>query len=135
MGTAMTTPNRGGLAAAGTDGSAERRQVFVPRADIVETKDHLVLLADMPGIAADGVDITLENRVLTIRGHAAAQEHQGYRMIDQEYGQGDFVRSFVLADEIDRTGIEAALANGTLRLVLPKAESAKVRRIPLKSVN
>jgi HSP20 family protein len=135
MATAMTK-SRGGTVPAVESGNAEpMRPVFMPRADIVETKDHLLLLADMPGIAADGIDITIENRVLTIRGHAASQEHRGYERLYQEYGEGDFERSFALADEIDQTGIDASLVNGTLHLTLPKAESAKARRIPLKAAH
>lgn len=55
------------------------RPVFVPRADIYETQDNVVLLIDIPGVGSDGVDITLEKRTLAIRGYAADQQHQNYR--------------------------------------------------------
>ena len=63
------------------------RPVFVPPSDIYETKDSIVVLAEMPGVAPDGVDITLERRVLTIRGRSAASEHAGYQRVYNEYRQ------------------------------------------------
>lgn len=110
------------------------RPVFVPRADIYETKDAIVLLAEMPGVTPEGVDVTLEKRVLTIHGHVAEQEHPGYRQIYAEYAEGDYERSFTLSEDIDRNGIEASHSNGVLRLVLPKAESAKAKKIQVRSV-
>lgn len=76
------------------DGSERTRSgpVFVPRADIYETQENVVLLIDMPGVASDGVDITLEKRTLAIRGYAAGQKHENYRQVYAEYGAGDYER-------------------------------------------
>ena len=109
------------------------RPVFLPPADIYETRDNIVVLAEMPGVAPDGVDITLERRVLTIRGRSAANEHGGYQRVYNEYADGDYERSFTLSDNIDRDRIEARLKDGVLHLVLPKAETAKARKIELKT--
>jgi HSP20 family protein len=108
------------------------RPVFLPPADIYETRDNIVVLAEMPGVAPDGVDITLERRVLTIRGRSAANEHGGYQRVYNEYTDGDYERSFTLSDNIDRDRIEARLKDGVLHLVLPKAETARARKIELK---
>ena len=54
------------------------RPIFLPPADIYETRDNIVVLAEMPGVALDGVDITLERRLLTIRGRSATNDHAGY---------------------------------------------------------
>jgi len=108
------------------------RAVFVPRADICETQDHVVLLLDMPGVASDGVDITLEKRTLAVRGYARDQGHEAFRQVYAEYGSGDYERVFVLSEDIDQEKIEASQKNGVLRLVLPKAASAKARKIQLK---
>ncbi|PBB89638.1 heat-shock protein Hsp20 [Mesorhizobium sp. WSM3864] len=108
------------------------RPVFVPRADIYETQDNVILLVDMPGVASDGVDITLEKRTLAIRGYAADQQHENYRQVYAEYSAGDYERVFTLSEDIDRDGIEASQKNGVLRLVLPKAAPAKARKIQLK---
>jgi HSP20 family protein len=109
------------------------RPVFLPPADIYETKESLVVLAEMPGVAADGVDISLERRVLTIRGHSAANDHRGYQRVYDEYADGDYERVFTLSENIDRDRIEATLKDGVLQLVLPKAEAAKARKIELKA--
>jgi HSP20 family protein len=105
------------------------RPVFLAPADIYETKESIVVLAEMPGVGSDGVDITLERRVLTIRGRGAAGGHSGYQCVTD----GDYERVFTLSENIDRDRIEATLKDGVLHLVLPKAETAKPRKIELKS--
>ena len=109
------------------------RPVYLPPADIYETKDSIVVLAEMPGVAPDGVDISLERRVLTIRGRSAANDHSGYQRVYNEYADGDYERVFTLSENIDRDRIEATLRDGVLQLVLPKAEAAKARKIELKT--
>jgi HSP20 family protein len=109
------------------------RPVFLPPADIYETKDSIVVLAEMPGVPPEGVDLTLERRVLTIRGRSAAGDHTGYQRVYNEYTDGDYERVFTLSENIDRDRIEARLKDGVLHLVLPKAETAKARRIELKA--
>ena len=109
------------------------RPVFMPPADIYETKDSIVVLAEMPGVSSEGVDISLERRVLTIRGHSAANDHSGYQRVYNEFADGDYERVFTLSENIDRDRIEATLKEGVLQLVLPKAEAAKARKIELKA--
>jgi len=109
------------------------RPTFVPPADIYETADNLVVLCEMPGVGPDAVDITLERRVLTIRGRGGTHEPAGYQRVYNEYTQGDYERVFTLSEDIDRDRIEAAHKDGVLNLVLPKAAPAKARRIQLKS--
>jgi len=109
------------------------RPVFVPPSDIYETKDSIVVLAEMPGVASDGVDITLERRVLTIRGRSVVSDNPGYQRVYNEYADGDYERVFTLSENIDRDRIEARLKDGVLHLVLPKAETAKARKIELKA--
>ena len=77
------------------------RPVFVPPADIYETGDNIVVLAEMPGVAPDGVDITLERRVLTIRGRSAVNDYAGYQRVYNEYADGDYERVFTLSENID----------------------------------
>ena len=115
--------------------SAQRmppRPVFMPPADIYETKDSIVVLAEMPGVSSEGVDISLERRVLTIRGRSSSHGHSGYQRVYNEYSDGDYERVFTLSENIDRDRIEATLKDGVLQLVLPKAEAAKARKIELK---
>jgi HSP20 family protein len=119
-----------------TSNGAERtgtRRVFVPRVDIFETEADIKLLADMPGVSSDSVDITLEKNILTIRGQIDFERPEGYDLAYAEYAVGDYERTFALSDEVDREKIEATVKHGVLRLLLPKAESAKMRKIAVKA--
>ncbi len=98
------------------------RLAFVPRADIYETNEAIVLLADMPGVDETTLDITLENDVLTINGYVNTSYPEGYGLAYGEYRVGDYQRSFTLSDKINRNKIEATVKDGVLRLYLPKAE-------------
>jgi HSP20 family protein len=107
------------------------RLAFVPRADVYETDDEIVVVADMPGVDANSVDITLEENVLTINGYVEPEPPEGHGLAYAEYRVGDYLRAFTLSDQIDRDGIEATVKDGVLRLRLPKAEAAKMRKIPI----
>jgi HSP20 family protein len=98
-----------------------------PAVDIYETLEGLVVKADLPGVAKDGLDLRVENNLLSIRGradHAAAGEP-----LYREYELAHFFRQFELSDRVDQSKITAELKNGVLTLNLPKAEEAKPRRI------
>ena len=109
------------------------KKLYTPAVDIVEGKDSLYLVADMPGVNENSVDITLEKNVLTIYGTVEPEIPENHRLVSSEYGIGDYQRTFTLSDEIDREKIEASVKNGVLRLTLPKAEAAKTRKIPVKA--
>jgi HSP20 family molecular chaperone IbpA len=108
------------------------RRVFIPRVDIYETDDAVILLADMPGVNDDSVDITLEKNILTVTGYLA-NERENYGLAYREYREGDYERTFALSDEVDRNQIEATMKDGVLKLTLPKAEEMKARKITVKS--
>ena len=105
------------------------RPRFLPPAEIYETRDDVVVLAEMPGVALDGVDITLERRVLTICGRSTSNDLAGCQRVYSEYSNGDYERAFTLLENIDRERIEAPFKNGVLHLVLHKAETVKPRKI------
>jgi HSP20 family molecular chaperone IbpA len=107
------------------------RLAFVPRADIYETEHEIVVVADMPGIDENTVDITLENDVLTIEGVVEAERPEGRSLAYAEYRVGDYRRAFSLSDQIDREGIEATVKDGVLRLHLPKTTRARTRKIAI----
>ena len=109
------------------------RRAYIPRVDIYESGDNVILLADMPGVGSDGVDITLEKNELTIKGYVQYNLPNDHDLAYAEYGIGDYERSFVLSEEVDRDRIEATMKHGVLRLVLPKAESVRLRKIAVKS--
>jgi HSP20 family protein len=102
-----------------------------PAVDIFETADGLTVVADVPGVAKDGLDINVDNRILTIRGSVSLPQREG--MISQEFGMLNYFRQFKLTDEVDQANIKASLEQGVLTLALPKAEHAKPRRIEVKA--
>lgn len=108
------------------------RPVFRPRADIFETDAGITLVLEVPGVAADGVDITLEKRVLNIRARSRVLRPEAYRPLHAEYGEGDYERSFSLSEDIDASRIEAICNHGLLTLRLPKAEQAQPRQINVR---
>jgi HSP20 family protein len=104
-----------------------------PQIDLFEADDAIMLVADLPGVNEEDVEITLEKDRLTIVGTMASLAPDGYRPVYSEFWHGDYKRSFILSDEIDRDNIEASFENGVLRLSLPKSEKAKARKIALQS--
>ena len=111
------------------------QKVFMPRADIHETKDSLLVLADMPGVDEKSIDITIEKNILTIYGKVEPWKPEGCTLTYAEYEIGDFQRAFTISDEIDRDNIQAAVKNGVLHLTLPKSGKAKARKIEVKAIN
>ena len=108
------------------------QNLYTPATDIYETQEQLIVLADMPGVKQDGVDITLEQNILTIYGHVDQPEFPGYNLTYAEYGMGSYRRVFALSNEIDREGIQASVKNGVLKLILPKSKRAMPRKISVK---
>ena len=107
--------------------------VFVPRVDVRENESEVVLVADMPGVDETHVSIDLEGSELTLRGTFVPKAPEGYSLTYQEYESGDYERVFTLGETIDRSGIQAVVKDGVLRLTLPKAKEAQPRRITVKA--
>lgn len=115
----------GKVEVAQSDAERTRERIaFVPRVDIYETEEAIVVLADMPGVDEQTVEVTLEKDVLTINGYVEPESYQGYSLAYAEYRVGDYQRRFTIPAEINRDGIEAAVKDGVLRLHLPKATPA-----------
>jgi HSP20 family molecular chaperone IbpA len=109
------------------------RRSFVPRADIYETENEIIVLTDIPGANENSVDITLEKNVLSITAYVEAAIPSGFDVAYAEYEEGDYQRSFRLSNEVDRDKIEAVVNNGVLRLNLPKSKAAKTKKIAVKT--
>jgi HSP20 family protein len=107
-----------------------QERYITPPVDIYETTDGLVVKADLPGVAKEGLDVRVENSLLTIRGKAAhaATGDPVYR----EYELVNFFRQFELNERVDQSKISADLKHGVLTLNLPKAAEAKPRQIEVK---
>lgn len=111
---------------------ASNERLFIAPTDIRETNESIVLTADMPGVKPEGVDVTLENNVLTVRGTVADEYRSAEAPAYEEYESGNYQRSFTLSDEIDRDGIEARMNNGVLTLTLPKTMPSQ-KKIEVKT--
>jgi HSP20 family protein len=107
--------------------------VFTPAVDIFETDRGITVLADMPGVAADGIKIDLQDNVLALSGDVKPWEDAGESDVLVEFEIGRYYRQFTLSEVIDQNKIDAKLENGVLRLNLPKAEKALPRQIAVKT--
>jgi HSP20 family molecular chaperone IbpA len=117
-------------------GGGERthdRPMFLPRVDIYETQTGLVVAADLPGVKPDGLEVTLEKRVLSIYGRVDEEVPEGYSLVYREYEVGDFERQFTLSGDFDINGIEANLKDGMLYLAIPRAPEPEAKRIQIRS--
>ena len=117
--------------------TAERMRAgrtYIPNVDILERDDQLLLMADMPGVKAEDLEIHYEHGELTVHGRVAPRPHAdpgGYLL--REYGVGDYYRAFQVGEGISADKIEAVLQDGVLSLHLPKSEAARPRRITVKT--
>jgi HSP20 family molecular chaperone IbpA len=108
------------------------RPSFLPPADILEAKDNLLALLDMPGADPDSLNITVENLVLSISARVTdSSAPDGYTLVYADYREGNYERVFTLSDQIDRDRIDAEFKDGVLRLTLPKAATA-AKKISVK---
>ena len=107
------------------------RPAVAPLVDLYENDDELLLVADMPGVAKDGLDIQFHDGVLSLEGRRDALR-EGQALVRAEYRVADFVRHFTVPDGIDVAKIEATLTDGVLQLRLPKAAALKPRKIEIK---
>jgi len=108
------------------------RSVF-PAIDVAEHENETVVLAELPGVKKEDVKITFENNVLTLRGERKPYKiPENARVLLNEMRVREFSRSIEFDHGVDAARISAEMTNGMLRIVLPKAESARVRTIEVK---
>jgi HSP20 family molecular chaperone IbpA len=105
---------------------------FVPRTDIYEMNDNIILELDMPGINENAIEITLEKNILNVKGYAQIEDPGDYTLALAEYEVGDYERNFRISDAVAKDKIDALYKDGVLSLTLPKAEQAKARKIAVK---
>lgn len=106
-----------------------------PHVDIDETDEEIRITAELPGVDKDSIDISMTDERVTIRGEKKGHEEKkgrGYHRLERSYGS--FQRSFHLPCEVVTDRVDASFKDGVLTLVLPKAEGAKAKRIPVKSL-
>ncbi len=106
---------------------------WIPAMDVVETDDHFVLKADLPGLSEDDVQIDVEDDVLTVSGERKAEhedKREGYVRVERSYGA--FRRSLTLPEGIDPEAVTASFDNGVLEVRIPKPEERKPRRVAIQ---
>lgn len=108
---------------------------WVPVVDVRETKDELILQAELPGLTSSDVDVSVENGVLAITGEKRQEVQEGkegseYHLIERRYGR--FERRFTLPRSVDAEKVRAEFTHGILQVTLPKVEAAKPRKIEVK---
>jgi HSP20 family protein len=113
------------------DETTKNEACFAPHVDIFESEADVTVIADMPGVTTEGIDLSLEDNILTIQGHRPSQKQPG-RIILEEYESGHYLRRFTVAETIDQDRIEASLADGVLKVRLPKAVPAQPKKIEVK---
>ena len=115
------------------DSEAPLTGAFAPALDVEETDDAFTLYVEIPGVQASDVDVSIEESVLTIAGSRDFYEDKtadGFRRVERRFGT--FHRSVRLPDRVDPDGITAEYKDGLLTVAVPKAESAKPRRIQVE---
>jgi len=106
---------------------------WAPSIDVAETKDSLVVRAEIPGIDPKGIDISLSQDVLTIKGEKKQEKEEkeeNYHFVERIYGS--FSRSVRLPREVQSEKISATYKDGILKITLPKSEEAKKKEIKIK---
>lgn len=104
-------------------------RAFLPVTDIFETDQSLTVVLEMPGVSKKDVEVGVENDVLTIEGRIDFSKYDGLQPLYTEYNIGNYSRSFQISSKVEQEGIRAEMKDGVIKLVLPKAEKAKPRRI------
>jgi HSP20 family protein len=105
---------------------------WLPAMDLVETEDHFVLRADLPGLAEGDVNIEVEDRVLTVSGERKAEHEvskEGYHRVERAFGA--FSRSLTLPEGINPEAVEATFERGVLEVRIPKPEERKPRKVSI----
>jgi HSP20 family molecular chaperone IbpA len=124
---APTTSPQPGVA---REGTRHQEHYITPAVDIYETPEGLTVLADLPGVTHDTLEVRVDHNVLTLRGlaHHVATGDLVYR----EYALVNFFRQFELGEQIDQRRIAAELKQGVLTVQLPKAPAAQPRTIAVR---
>lgn len=109
------------------------RGSWTPSVNVLEKKDSIEITADLPGLKAEDVEVTVEEGVLTIRGERSfeeAKDGETYHRIERSYGL--FERTFSLPNSVDPTKIEARFKDGEMAIILPRREESKPRSVKIK---
>ena len=107
-------------------------RTVAPRADIFETDTAFVILADMPGVGPDGVEVVADSRTLTVRG-SVSRSPTDAELEHREFELADYRRAFTLTEDLDTDRISGTLRDGVLRVEIPKSERVQPKKIPVRA--
>lgn len=113
--------------------SARNEASLMPPVDVLEDASGITLFADLPGVSKDKLNLQVEADMLTIEGEVTIPTPEGLEASYAEVGLPRYRRVFTLSKELDAGKVTAELANGVLKLRIPKAEHAKPRRIEIQA--
>lgn len=111
----------------------ERLPVRRPMVTITESDKDIILVADMPGVTQDKVEVTVNDNVMTVRGVRAQESHDGFSLLHREYHPVSFEQSLSLPNDIAPEKITATIKHGVVTINVPKAAGGKARRIAVSS--
>lgn len=111
---------------------SQSESALIPPVDVVEDSSGITLYADLPGVSKDKLSLNVEADTLTIEGDLGLATPQGMEATYAEVGLSRFRRVFSLSRDLDTTKVSAELAQGVLRLRIPKAEHAQPRKIEVR---
>jgi HSP20 family molecular chaperone IbpA len=109
------------------------RALFTPPIDIYESSEGLVLIADLPGVSVKSLELQVQNNKLTLLGRVTTRLPADARLVHKEYEEGDFLRSFILSEDVDHERVTARLNDGVLEVVLPRAAKTTPRKIEVST--
>lgn len=112
----------------------DENALLLPRVNVVEDAGGITLLADMPGVPKDALDIQVDDDTLVIEGQVNLEIPEGMTVHHVEVDLPRYRRVFTLSKELDPEKVTAELANGVLKLRIPKAEHAQPRKIAVQIV-
>ena len=107
-------------------------QYVLPRVDVIEDSNGITLLADLPGVKRDKLDLKVEGGSLTLEGGIEIDAPQGLEAVFAEVRGARYRRGFTLSSELDTGKIDAQFKDGVLRLRIPKVAQAQPRRIEVR---
>lgn len=117
----------------GTQQQQRQQQVVVPPVDVFENDNAITLLADLPGVARDQLQVRVDGDNLVLEATATPSGPDNMQLVYGEAQCPNYRRQFTLSRELDTSRIEAQLRDGVLRLTIPKAEDARPRRIEVRT--
>lgn len=114
-------------------GAPSTEVAYIPPVDVYEEKDRYVVRADLPGVDPEGIEVTAEKGILTLRGERKAEkreQHDGYERVERV--MGSFTRRFALPENVQADAIKAKFTHGVLEVSIPKQPEVAAKRVAVE---